>query len=414
MTLAATHPGRHLRTDTIIAGGLIILQILFFFDSSALLSFLNEEIKNFITLVVLASIGVLCSLKLQGRAVKTWNRKLTPLLLFVLAYAVSLLYQTDTGLPEYYSGKLNKLLLITVPTVLAINVVQWTPELLKRTVCLLCAALFIVTLDGSYQLLRSGGFVSRDESFGIDPISLGRSAGFCVLYAFLILNAWRGAAWTRLLFPALLLLAGLGVMFASGSRGPLIALSVALLGLFVWERSLARRFRIVILALLALVLGSLTASYLTQNGVASSARVLAFLQGDVNVDRSAQTRSLVYEDALGWITQHPLGSGQAASDVYIPNSLRYPHNLPLEIQLEGGIVSTLLFIAAVVLAYRNAARSTGNPARVLILSAMTYFLVNSLFSGDMSSNRLLFLLLALAAVMPRVPTPGGFSREVHP
>ncbi len=383
-------------TDQVIAGSLVVLQILFFFDSSALLPFLTDDVKNVITFALLALIGALCLLKLQGRALVGWNARLTPLLLFVLAYTASLLYQPDPGLGAYYAGKISKMLLITLPTVLAVNVVRWTPPLLAFTVRLLGAALLVVTLDGAYQLWRGGPFVSRDASFGIDPISLGRSAGFCVLLAFLSFSA-GARSWRSRAFTAVMLVVGLAVLFASGSRGPLIALGAALLVVFLGARSVARRLRIIVVTLVAVLLGGVGITTLSAQGVASSARVLAFLQGDVNVDRSAETRSFVYEDALAWIPQHLLGSGQGAAAVYLPSGLRYPHNLLLEVQLEGGVVCALLLIAAVAVAFvpRRGARA---PARIPVLASLTFLLMNSMFSGDVSSNRLLFLLLALASV----------------
>ncbi|GHF42597.1 hypothetical protein HNQ07_002102 [Deinococcus metalli] len=406
-----TAEARPARTDLVVMYGLVIMQVLFYFDASALLPFMNDGVKNAVSIVLLAVVAVLSLLRAQSGSPLRFDLRLLPVLGFVLAYVVALVFTPYTDLPQFYAGKISKLLLISVPSILALNYVRWTPALAGRTFGFFNAMLLVVLADGSYQLLRGASYVSRDESFGIDPISLGRAAGFCTLYALVKMATTsdmrrRHAA---MYVPALMFCGS--VMFASGSRGPLIALAVAFFSSAVLIRTVRYRLRVLSFAALALLLGVVGVSYLLQNDVASTGRVLSFLQGDLNVDRSAEIRSQMYLDVLQAIPQHLLGLGQAASQVYTAYDLKYPHNLFLEVQLEGGVAVTALLVLAIAVAYRTSRRAVGG-TQVLVPVTLTYFLVNSQFSGDISSNRFVLLMLAIAAVSHAAPAMrGALSKE---
>jgi hypothetical protein len=99
------------------------------------------------------------------------------------------------------------------------------------------------------------------------------------------------------------------------------------------------------------------------------------------------------ERAFRQFLSYPLTGGGIGSSAIV-GSIRasYPHNLPLEIMTELGIVALLLWFAVLVRSYRAAQGQL--VLQILLVQSFMY----SLYSGDLGSNNwiVLFSLLGLA------------------
>ena len=94
--------------------------------------------------------------------------------------------------------------------------------------------------------------------------------------------------------------------------------------------------------------------------------------------------------------------------------LEYPHNLLAELLIEGG-----WFLAGYtcVLLFFTVRRATGavlgsqGPEQRWIIGLVFYMLLNSLVSGDLNDNRLLFALLAIASLLEWTPKRHNARRD---
>ena len=130
------------------------------------------------------------------------------------------------------------------------------------------------------------------------------------------------------------------VLLESGSRGPLSSAIVAIL-----VGSLLTQFRPAYLRTLAFV-GLLAAGVLVAYNaapLASEQRIKDLLQGDTT--GSVDGRIRLYHDAIQSILQRPFGIGWGQFQGITFLGYTYPHDLPLEVLAEAGVIFGGLFLA---------------------------------------------------------------------
>lgn len=185
-------------------------------------------------------------------------------------------------------------------------------------------------------------------------------------------------------------------IIATGSRGPLLAVATGIAAVVFVSPALRgkRTFGAVLLVLTACV------AFWWSNSRDLSDRAFAWIAGER--DSSTATREYLWQEALDGISRTPLGSGWGsfAQRPYMLDSLGYPHNIVLEIFYEAGWFIGALFLIFVVCSLVRLAKTASNPVGAGILALAICSLVNALVSGDINNNRLLWIGLSCAWLLP--------------
>ncbi|MFM1651931.1 O-antigen ligase family protein [Brevibacillus sp. B_LB10_24] len=232
-------------------------------------------------------------------------------------------------------------------------------------------------------------------AFGANTIGLGRAVGTALLWIAILGLEGRLGPIKTLGF----LCFSLVVLIGSGSRGPILA-AAAGLGLlallFYWKRgTLLLRFAGVLLVLAAVGAYSVTVAPAT-----ATERVQQLLQG--KIDNSEAMRLQAYQLSWDVIKETPAGIGwggfTSRINLWFGASRQYPHNLILEILLEGGWLQGFFLCGLVLYAfirmYRQGILRSSYEARTLFV-LLFFFFANAMVSGDINDNKILFATLAL-------------------
>lgn len=214
----------------------------------------------------------------------------------------------------------------------------------------------------------------------------------------------------RLVVRILLGLLGAIMVFTAldtGSRGPVVSLGVSIILALLLAPAFKRRrgrsiFAVSVLAAVAVFVA-------TRNAGEGLARVLSFLSGDQ--DTSTMARSFFWETAWSYSQKMPTGGGWGffgtLPEVFISvaeGGQLYPHNIVLEITLEAGWASGILFMVLVVASVIRLILRAHDGVTLTFFVLLTFTVINAMVSGDINDNRLMWTLLMIAWVIPK-PTP---------
>ncbi|MFJ2550876.1 O-antigen ligase family protein [Microbacterium sp. NPDC087591] len=195
----------------------------------------------------------------------------------------------------------------------------------------------------------------------------------------------------------MVLLAGMTAMLGvlSGSRGPVIAGVAAIVVVIAIAPAMKRyRGRALISAGL---LGIVVVWIAIQNESDGLNRIASILTGEPST--SSNIRSSLWETGLDRLIVTPLGAGwggyESAGSIY-----RYPHNLLIEVGIEGGwlllLVVTVLIIATLIRGVMVAKNTSG----VIFLGLFIFSIINVMVSGDINGTRLFWPVLFVMWVIP--------------
>jgi O-antigen ligase len=211
--------------------------------------------------------------------------------------------------------------------------------------------------------------------------------------------------------------AGLGLIViaaAVGSRGPLLALALALAATgLAWLARVPRK----VLPVLVVVGISAALLPLVSLPQGSSQRLAAAARDPVAELRS-DARYTTFGQALQLIEQRPLvgvgtGGFQSVGTLGYPPE-DYPHNLFLEVWSELGLAAAVVLVASIVAVlvgmWRRAWRLPPGPSRQLVYVIVGLFVFNLLtaqVTGDLNENRTLWGSFGVAwlIVQHGVPAP---------
>jgi O-antigen ligase len=229
---------------------------------------------------------------------------------------------------------------------------------------------------------------------GSNTIATGQAIGVACVVAFVFALMHQG--WVRFVFLGAGLFFGTFIVL-SGSRGPLLAASVAVVAVAL-ARAHGRVGRLLILA--ACGLGGWY--FVAEARNAGASRIASSIGGQINV---TSTRTPLWHDAFRAISDSPLsltgvGWGNFAdvqqSGNYIPSGTRtYPHNVILEIWMEGGVVPFIATIIFVGIALWRLSRLSENPYGAGLFAMTLFAVFNALVSGDVNDNRLMWASAAI-------------------
>lgn len=256
----------------------------------------------------------------------------------------------------------------------------------------LILTLFVAVAEGVLLIkqLGSGGneIFSGRYTVSVDnnPILAGRQAASGILIAMFLVLVQVSAA--------VRLYAGLALpfvaisLFASGSRGPILALVIGLSAMLILLPGGAERRK-----RLTLLFGSaLVSIYLISHFVPAKAiqRSTSFFLG-TGSGRSSNNRTELWHEAWQLFTEHPfLGRGVGGFAIRDP-IYSYPHNILLEALAELGVVGFALVAAFLALAVSCATqvwRSSSGAHRedaALILGLFAMAIVNAMLSDPIEA-----------------------------
>lgn len=358
--------------------------------SAALLYYLIVTLGTIVAFAV-------CHLR---RLVQSPGRTLLLLALFVTLVPGALLATHTTYSEAKLQGLVIAAVVLATPLCLGLDT--------TRTLAVVTIGMGVVAVVYSVLLLVLGGAsdTGRVSAFGLNPIGIGRltAVGAVVAFAFLM-SRGLGRWWTNVLALAVIALC-MSASITTGSRGPVLAAVVA------WA-----------VMLVALVAGRRLSFWWLIALVAAAAAVYGLLAGDGSggLDRLQEGgdsgRSGLYDDTLRLIVAHPVGIGWGNLPGYLPqdalddSGVLYPHNLFLEVAVEGGwlalVAVTVVIVIVCVRAFALARRSS-SIWPLILLGSFAFAFVNAQFSSDIVGNRMLWVTLGFAiALIGRRSTKGG-------
>jgi len=254
-----------------------------------------------------------------------------------------------------------------------------------NTIALLGAAAVVMALLG-LDVSDSGGFVrsGRLRGFAGGTISIARAGSAAMTVALVRLLTRKR---TSLLDIGIVVAAGLATL-QSGSRGPTVgAIGAVVAVLFAVRgsasapsRNRAIQHQKVLLGLLAALLVLVLATSL------ASQRALAELFTVTDGDTTARVEFWRYSIETGILTPLGVGIGNFSFE-----GASYPHNIALELFVEGGWIVFGLFAFSVRRSWSNWATQAEHAPELLGL--LVYSLGAALVSFDVASNVLFAIVL---------------------
>lgn len=270
---------------------------------------------------------------------------------------------------------------------------QWVVAVATLGVLVLLLARLDPSLTAGDRLATEGG----------NTIGAGRATGAAVVVFMLGALYYKRY---RLPLLALATVSTYGAILAA-SRGPLVAAGIGIAIAVLLSKSRGRAVR---LGGLAIVITAFAAWALRFEGLNSRLTTLS--------DDSATIRRYMWRQSWQQTKEHPLGIGWGrqyeASGIALLDSgyIQYPHNVFLETSSEAGWVAGILLIIVVILAVKEQTRLATRPVESILLGLLVFAIVNSMVSGDINSNRGLWVALGMAFATRAVR--GKFEAEGRP
>ena len=241
-----------------------------------------------------------------------------------------------------------------------------------------------------YPNLSYQATYGRLTPVGISTVESGRTIGAGVLVCFVL--ALSSKQRLRLVWLAAGA-AGVVLMLTVGSRGPLLSTVIAIVITMLLSKAFAQSRFIVLPATIGAVVG--LGWLLYQLAWRSTLRLTDLLNG-TQVDTN---RRSLYGEAASLIEHHPLGVGWGGFGQYqAVTTGSYPHNIFLEITVEGGWLAGLAMIAFVAVALRRLLANSVSRDGAILFGLAVYWLLAAQTSSDVNGNRLTWTSLAIGFV----------------
>ncbi|MDX2004288.1 MAG: O-antigen ligase family protein [Meiothermus sp.] len=279
----------------------------------------------------------------------------------------------------------------------------WLLPITKQELRVMFNSILMGSVLVAVGLFAFGDIAAERVGADASPITMGRAIGLgAVLCITMFLTNLRTNSWVVWGYLALGLVLLFTILF-TGSRGPLLAVGVALLAILLLAQSGAKSklFSFLRLALLgAAIFAAQSFTPVDSLQFRSVNRVFSYLE-TLGTNSSDLARIRFVEVALNEIQRGNLIGVGTGGFTYLMGSLdyQYPHNVLLEVLVEQGLLGLLallvLFVPTLSRLLSLAIRARGEPYTVYVVGLFVYSLTNALASGDIGRNQLLWLAMAL-------------------
>lgn len=372
----------------------------------AILVPLNVFVPDGLTIV---GVSVLCVLGLAAtimRQPKRLNVFVRPVAQFVFAFTILVVLSVTYS---WNDESLNKAILFVMANLVSFMVASILDVRQRRLLYQVFYVVAFVVAAGIIVNFFSGSrgaIAGRYQAFDIDVIGSSRMVGLGIIVA--VYSPLK----SRFRFPILFILGAAFVL--AGTRGPLVALLVAILfapllvgatsiSSFLSRRSLSLILAIVIAAFTVIAIAGTNPTILVTENWGPLRIINDTNLSDNNIlERSnyliLSIRDFTERPLLGW----GIGGFGGSENGRNPTTLVFPHNLTMETMAELGIVGLALLVLFLVFAFAGARKiyRINHPnylgKEVLFVSAvLTYALVNAHISGLIHTNRTVWLAIGL-------------------
>jgi O-antigen ligase len=393
------------------------------FAAYLLLIFYKATVQAYSPVDVTVLLAVLTSLQavplLLGRSPHVSRAGIVLWLALTSLILAGVLYAVDQDLA--ISSAANWCALVVAPVLVGGLRVGSDPRFIRQFLWSFMAMGVLTSILGMTLVTST----ERLTFLGINTIQAGRAALLVPLVGVAFVLRDRGPLVRAVM--AVLIPVALIVAVATGSRGPLLALLVVgLLGLIrYFSRPRSVDWRLVGvgagLAVATVIVAAVVAPELPGSSLQRFTDFGGFVQGALSGDldtatgdTSAGSRLTLFRAAYSMFAERPiLGYGTAGFHAMSPRLLSpaeleaWPHNAVLQFAAEYGIVGVAIFAGLVLLAMtrRLPPGSPGGAVRVALL----FFLVSSMVSGDIFTDRMTWglLMLLLLIDVPKAAPEGA-------
>jgi O-antigen ligase len=309
----------------------------------------------------------------------------------------------------YATEKFVRFVTLTLLSFIAPFILFTTWPEIGRLINAIVIIALIITFDGLGMLMENFGHwnaESRLTASGDNTIALARYAGMVGINLVL-----RAADRSNMKFVISLMgvIAVIGVMLGTGSRGPILSALISLfLSFFFFYRQNMRVVARVFLMIGGIIVFLAAGSNLLPGR--SMQRIEMFFSSEGLTTRHENESVLERENAIAVsvekIRTSPMGIGVGGFERITRTHGRamvYPHNLLLELLMENGWITGMIFLTIILIALRRfiviALKENCLEARVAFCLILFYF-INSLVSGDLNDNRYLYLFISIGLAVP--------------
>jgi hypothetical protein len=265
---------------------------------------------------------------------------------------------------------------------------------------ILAAALAGGALLSSHPQLAANG-PARVYLTGSNTIASGDVAGLVVLSCFIFALTRRRRRGLMLAFGG----AAAVTMFATGSRGPVLAVAVALATVATFS-PVSGVYRTVRIAAMTLVI-FLSWYFVRGDTTGGAGRIAATLLEGSAQDTTSQIRLSLWREAWDVIPGHFWGLGWGGLSDLGPLSgggflgqpgLLYPHDIWLEVTAEAGWIAGAALIVFVWCGLRRLRRLAASPYTAVLFGMAVFWVIQASVSGDVNSWRGMWASVAISWV----------------
>ena len=203
-------------------------------------------------------------------------------------------------------------------------------------------------------------------------------------------------------------------MFATGSRGPVLAVAVALAAVATFAPA-SGVYRTVRIAAITLVI-FLVWYFVRGDTTGGAGRIAATLLAGSDQDTTSQVRLSLWREAWDVIPGHFWGLGWGGLDdlgplsgggLLGPAGLPYPHDIWLEVTAEAGWIAGAALIVFVWCGLRRLRRLAASPYPAVLFGMAVFWVTQASLSGDPNSWRCMWISLAISWVTVGSRGQGG-------
>jgi hypothetical protein len=308
------------------------------------------------------------------------------LLIIVLVIMTTISFMLSSK-GDYSQYKYIMLLAKSIPFILIAGVSIEENNSFMNGVFTILVLFVLASLAKSAEFVLNPNIHNRIETGVFNPIWISRAAFEAVLISIIVL---RKSKYSSILTVVVAIL----IAYASGSKGPIVAVIVALAFWYFRDSNKALLRVSLILGVVATVLVAIFKimehdTYLIQ-------RFFLIVPTGSSDWLTVNARDVMWPKTISLLLDQDLfktifGNGLGEFSSFFQNSLGnqrfYPHNIVLELLVEFGLLPTLLTL---IYAGQLLIKSKSMYKYIFL-----YFIVNSMFSGDLILNEYIYFYLGM-------------------